>query len=93
MSQQIHTDPERMRRFAGDLKKFADTVSSEMAGIRGRLGRLGDTWQDQQYEAFVGIFEKAESVLKNFVEETRRAAPLIERDAAAAEEVGKVNLP
>ncbi|HJQ32359.1 MAG TPA: WXG100 family type VII secretion target [Pyrinomonadaceae bacterium] len=90
---QMHADPERMRRFAGDLKKFADAVSGEMSNIRGRLGRLGDTWQDQQYEAFVEIFARAEGVLKGFVEETRRAAPLIERDADAAEETGRVSLP
>ncbi len=89
---QIHTDPERMRRFAGDLKKFAETVGHEMSGIRGKLGRLGDTWQDQQYEAFVDIFAKAEGMLKEFVEEARRSAPLIERDAHAIEEAQRVNL-
>jgi uncharacterized protein YukE len=89
---QIHTDPERMRRFAGDLKKFADSVSNEMSGIRGKLARLGDTWQDQQYETFADIFAKAEGMLKEFVEEARRSAPLIERDAAAIEEAQRVNL-
>ena len=89
---QIHTDPEKMRKFAGDLKRFSDTVSGEMSGIRGRLGRLGETWQDQQYEAFVDVFVRAEEKLRDFVRETQRAAPLIERDAAAIEEARRVGI-
>lgn len=88
---QIHTDPEKMRRFAGNLKKFADTVNNEMSSMKGKLGRLGETWQDQQYEGFVEIFLKAEKMLKDFVNETQRTAPLIERDAAAIEEAFRVN--
>lgn len=89
---QIHTDPEKMRKFAGDLKRFADTVSGEMSNIKGRLGRLGETWQDQQYESFVGIFARAEDMLRDFVRETQRSAPLIERDAAAIEEARRVGI-
>ena len=89
---QIHTDPEKMRQFAGNLRKFADTVNNEMSSMKGKLSRLGDTWQDQQYEGFVNIFSKAEKMLKEFVHETQRSAPLIERDAAAIEEAQRVNL-
>ena len=87
---QIHTDPERMRQFAGNLKRFADTVNIEMSSMKGMLGRLGETWQDQQYEAFVVIFSQAERMLRDFVHETQRTAPLIERDAAAIEAARKV---
>lgn len=90
---QIHTDPEKMRQFAGNLKRFADTVNNEMSNMKGKLGRLGETWQDQQYEGFVNIFLKAEKMLKDFVHETQRAAPLIERDAAAIEDAQRVNPP
>lgn len=89
---QIHTDPEKMRKFAGDLKRFADTVSGEMSNIKGRLGRLGETWQDQQYEYFVDIFARAEEMLRDFVKESQRSAPLIERDAAAIEEARRVGI-
>jgi WXG100 family type VII secretion target len=89
---QIHTDPEKMRQFAADLKKFADTVNGEMSSMKSKLGRLGDTWQDQQYEGFVSIFSKAEKMLKEFVHESQRSAPLIIRDAAAIEEAQRVNL-
>lgn len=87
---QIYTDPEKMRRFAGDLKKFASVVNNEMSNIKGNLGRLGNTWQDQQYEHFVNAFLKAEKMLKDFVKETEHSAPLIERDANAIEEYQKL---
>lgn len=90
---QIHTDPDKMRQFAGELKKFADTVNNEMSSMRGRLGRLGETWQDNQYEAFVDIFSKAEKTLKDFINETQSTVPLLERDAAAAEDTIRVTPP
>jgi uncharacterized protein YukE len=92
MSSQIHTDPEKMRQFAGDLKKFAAAANDEMASMRGQLSRLGETWQDRQYEEFVDIFRKAEKMLGDFVAETQRSAPLIERDAEAIEEAQRVRL-
>ena len=83
---QIYTDPEKLRQFSADLKRFAEITHSHMEATKGRLGRLGDTWRDHEYEKFVQVFAGAQKLLRKFVEETNRIAPLLERDAEALEE-------
>jgi uncharacterized protein YukE len=83
---QIHSDPEKLREFAGELKRFAAVVDEQMSALKSHLGRLGDTWRDQEFESFIHEFASAQNLLKNFVEETRRTAPLLERDAEALED-------
>lgn len=86
---QIYTDPEKLRQFSGDLERFAEIAHSHMEATKGRLGRLGDTWRDQEYEKFSHVFADAQKLLRKFVEETRRIAPLLQRDAEALEEYQK----
>jgi uncharacterized protein YukE len=89
---EIYSDPEKLRDFAQKLKSFADLVEGTMGDLNSRLGRLGDTWRDQEYDYFVNKFATIKKRLNRFVTETRNTAPLLERDAAALEEYRRVRL-
>jgi uncharacterized protein YukE len=90
---QVYVDPHKLRGFARELSEFARLVDDQMNGLRGHLGRLGETWRDQEFEAFTHQFSSAQHHLKKFSEETRRTAPLLERDATEAEEYLKFKPP
>jgi len=47
MSQAL-IDPEEVRRFAAELKRFNGDLRERSASLMARLTALGDTWQDRQ---------------------------------------------
>ena len=51
MSQAI-MDPEQVRRFAQELKKFNTDLQNGMASLQARFSSLGDSWQDQEHTKF-----------------------------------------
>jgi len=83
---QAHVDPEKLRSFALQLKHFAAAVENGVGGLRNGMGRLRETWKDQEYETFARQFVSTQELLKRLVQEIRKTAPLLERDAAAIEE-------
>jgi hypothetical protein len=83
---QAYVDPEELRAFAGKLKSFAEFVDGQANSITTDLGRLGETWRDQEYEDFVKYFNRTKQLLRKFTDEAKRAVPLLERDANLAEE-------
>ena len=52
-------DPEEVRRFAKELKRFNDDVQVRASSLQARFAALGATWQDQEAEKF------AEEALKD----------------------------
>ena len=40
-------DPEELRRFASDLKRFNNELHTHMSGLHGRLTELGQTWRSR----------------------------------------------
>jgi uncharacterized protein YukE len=83
---QVYVDPNKLRRFSKELAEFAGVVDDQMRGLKSHLGRLGETWRDQEFEAFVNQFSSVQQHLRKFTEETKRTAPLLERDAARIED-------
>jgi uncharacterized protein YukE len=83
---QAYVDPERLRDFAQKLKSFTDLVENSTQALNGRMGHLGESWRDQEYENFKQQFERTKLLLRKFTEEANRTVPLLERDAQAAEE-------
>ena len=83
---QAHVDPEVLRSFAQKLRSYAELIESTLQSTNGRLGHLSESWKDQEYETFKLHFDRTKMLLKKFTEETRKVTPLLERDAAAAEE-------
>lgn len=83
---QVYVDPEELRAFASKLKSFAEFVDGQANSITTDLGRLGETWRDQEYEDFVKYFNRTKQLLRKFTDEAKRTVPLLERDANLAEE-------
>jgi uncharacterized protein YukE len=86
---QVHIDPEQLRNFAGELKKFNKVVNSYFQAMPGEMNRLGNTWRDQEYEKFKRGFGPALQKLSVFTQETEKVIPQIERDASAIEDYQK----
>ena len=90
---QVYVDSQKLRSFSRELTNFAQLVEEQMGGLKANLGRLGETWRDQEFEAFVNQLASAQHHLSKFAEETKRTAPLLERDAAAIDEFFRLKPP
>ena len=79
-------DPEEVRRFAKELKRFNDDVQGRAAALNARFVALGGTWQDQEHEKFADEFVSTMKVLKNFVEVAEQHTPFLLRKAQRIED-------
>ena len=85
MSQAI-IDPEEVRRFAAELKRFNQEVKERSTSLMSRFSALGDTWQDQEHEKFAEEFVMTMKVLKKFVEIAEQHTPFLLRKAQRIED-------
>src|SRR4051812_26522960 len=65
-------DPEEVRRFAKELKRFNDDLQVRASALQARFTALGSTWQDQEHEKFAEEFVTTMKALKKFVESSER---------------------
>lgn len=79
-------DPEEVRRFASELKRFNDDVQGRAQALQARFAALGSTWQDQEAEKFAEEFITTMKVLKKFVEISEKNTPYLLRKAQRIEE-------
>jgi uncharacterized protein YukE len=79
-------DPEEVRRFAKELKRFNDDVQVRAASLQARFSALGSTWQDQEAEKFADEFLSTMKVLRKFVEISEKHTPYLLRKAQRIEE-------
>jgi uncharacterized protein YukE len=79
-------DPERVRRFAEELKRFNRDVEVRMATLQARFTALGDTWQDQEHVKFSDEFKQTMKALKKFIEISGQQTPYLLRKAQRIEE-------
>ncbi len=79
-------DPEEVRRFATELKRFTDEVQQKAGSLQARFTALGDTWQDQENLKFADEFTSTMKVLKKFVEVSEKHAPYLMRKAQRIEQ-------
>ena len=79
-------DPEQVRRFAEELKRFNSDLQDKLASLQARFAALGDTWQDQEHEKFADEFVQAMKALKKFIELSRQHSPYLLRKAQRIEE-------
>ncbi|MCH7228545.1 WXG100 family type VII secretion target [Haloferula sp. A504] len=80
MSQAI-VDPEDLRRFAVELKRFNEELRDRTASLMARFTSLGETWQDQEQEKFATEFLQTMKGLKRFNEVAERHSPYLLRKA------------
>lgn len=79
-------DPEEVRRFAKELKRFNDEVQVRAAGLHARFNALTASWQDQEQEKFSEDFVTTMKALKKFMEVSEKHTPFLLRKAARIEE-------
>ena len=79
-------NPEDVRRFADELKRFNTDLQTRMASLQARFVALGDTWQDQEHSKFADEFRTAMRSLRQFVEASNQHAPFLLRKAQRIEE-------
>jgi WXG100 family type VII secretion target len=79
---QVHTDPEKLRDFAARLERFAEEVDRELNRLSGAVTRLGNSWQDREYDEFVNEFADTRRSVKKLIQEIRETTTSgLKRDA------------
>ena len=66
---QAVVDPEELRQFARNLKKFTGDLRQRLTVVNNHLTALGGTWRDQEHKKFVGQFEDHTRHLSKFLED------------------------
>ena len=79
-------DPEEVRRFAAELKRFNDDVQMKASSLQARFAALGTTWQDQDHEKFAEEFITTMKVLRKFMEVSEKHSPYLLRKAQRIEQ-------
>lgn len=74
-------DPDELRRFASDLKRFNAEVQSQIVSIQRRFVKLGETWQDQEQANFAESFDKMIGTMNKFVDASDKHIPFLLRKA------------
>ena len=71
----LRVNPDDVERFANNLKKIENEISSQFASLIGQFASLGHTWQDSQNAQFAQTFKETAQKLKQFSNETRDIVP------------------
>jgi WXG100 family type VII secretion target len=79
-------DPNELRRFAGDLRKFNMDIQGQMAKLGASLGSLQQTWRDQEQAKFAEEFEQTLRSLQRFLKISEEFVPFLVRKAERIEE-------
>jgi len=79
-------DPEEVRRFAEELKRFNMDLQNRISMLQARFASLGDTWQDQEHVKFADEFRQTMKALKRFMEISGQHTPYLMRKAQRIEE-------
>jgi WXG100 family type VII secretion target len=79
-------DPEEVRRFAEELKRFNTDLQHRLSALHGRFGSLGDTWQDQEHTKFAEEFKQTMKALKKFIDVSNQHTPYLMRKAQRIED-------
>ncbi|HWZ46438.1 MAG TPA: hypothetical protein VNW97_23395 [Candidatus Saccharimonadales bacterium] len=88
-----HSDPERLREFAMQLKSYNEFIETMMASVRQGTRRLAQSWKDPQFDEFETVLERTRNLLVNFTMETNQTVELLKRDAQALEDAHSVRPP
>ncbi len=79
-------DPEELRRFALDLKRFVQMLEQQTAAMNGRMANLGQSWRDQEHDKFAEQFDATMKVLARFTNTAGEHVPVLLRKAEKIEE-------
>ena len=77
MTRAVSEIGEKAAEFANELKRFSTSVQEQSGSLHGRYRALGDSWQDQEQEAFSEEFESLMRTLSKFVEASEQHVPYL----------------
>jgi NAD(P)H-nitrite reductase large subunit len=83
---QAIVDPEELRRFARNLKKFNVEMQDRITVLGAQLAGLGKTWRDQEHKKFAEEFEHHMKVISRFIDVTEEHIPYLLRKAELIEQ-------
>jgi uncharacterized protein YukE len=83
---QAVVDPEELRRFAVNLRRFAGDARDRLATLAAQLAGLSKTWRDQEHQKFSEVFEQHLRVMSGFIEVAEQHVPYLLRKAELIEE-------
>ena len=83
---QAIVDPEELRQFARNLKKFNTDVEDRIGALGAQLAALGRTWRDQENKKFVEEFEQHMKTIGRFIQLTEQHIPYLLRKAELIEQ-------
>jgi uncharacterized protein YukE len=79
-------DPQELRRFAHDLKKFNTDLQGMTSMISNRMATLAQTWRDQEQAKFQEEFDSTIKVMQKFIKASEQHIPFLLRKAERIEE-------
>jgi WXG100 family type VII secretion target len=79
-------DPEEVRRFATELKRFNQDMQTRVGSLQARFAALSGSWQDQEHDKFSEEFATTMKTLKKFIEVSEKHAPYLLRKAQRIEQ-------
>ena len=79
-------EPEELRRFAAELKRFNGSLQADVLTIRRQFTKLGETWRDDEHAKFAEDFERMVNALARFTEASARQVPVLLRKAEAIQQ-------
>jgi WXG100 family type VII secretion target len=79
-------DPNELRRFAADLRKFNTDVQGQMTRLGAALGTLQQTWRDQEQAKFAEEFEQTMRAMQRFLKASEVFVPFLVRKAERIED-------
>ena len=83
---QAVVDPEELRQFAMNLKKFNSQLRERASSLANQLSTLSATWRDQEHKKFAEQFETNMKVLLRFTETADQYVPYLLRKAEHIED-------
>lgn len=79
-------DPDELRRFAHDLKRFNAELARSTAAMQARFQALSQTWRDQEQRKFAEEYEQVMRSLARFSHATDEQVPFLMRKADRIDE-------
>jgi uncharacterized protein YukE len=81
-----HVDPSELRRFAQDLARFNNELSSLVGGLNSRMRNLESSWRDQEQKKFAEAFDSTVKTLSKFMEASHEHVAFLGKKATLIEE-------
>jgi uncharacterized protein YukE len=79
-------DPEEIRRFAHDLKRFNDDLAHQIQVMRSRMSSLSQSWRDQEQHKFEEEFDHTIKAIDRFAKAGTEQIPFLLRKAQRIED-------